>query len=242
MTVSCIRPSEDAKTKFCKDQKNSFGMAPGPEKSCPGATNGPGGCWSDGRCKVCYVWKFMQFRKNLRTNLEWNWELLSGCKGKKRVELLVHEFKRFLYDCGPEGKFYRLHWSGDIFSPSYARDLLAAIEEVPEVTFWNYTRNFDPAVVREFRRNKPANLVQYLSLDVVNIARGMKVYAKNRDLFCTSYMGTEKKPFEDALRKVDAAPVVFDCPGNRKHTGVEYMCKKCKMCLSGKSVFFRTRR
>jgi hypothetical protein len=234
---SRIRPSEDAKTKFSEGQRNSFGLTPGPEGSCPMATSGPGGCWSNGRCKTCYVWKLAQFRMNMKNNLDHNFELLKSCRGKKRVGILVGEFRRFLYECGNDDRFYRLHWSGDIFSASYARDLMEAVSEVPEVEFWNFTRNFRKDVVSCIRKLKPDNLVQYLSADACNLDRALEVYAENPETFAMSYMGHSKGPFAE---RWDGP--VMDCPANRKHRGIEFMCRKCRMCLKGKCVFFKIRK
>ena len=241
--TACIRPSEDAKTKFKPHQRNTFGMAPGPQGSCPFATTGPGGCWEDGGRKTCYVWRLSQFRSRMRENLEHNHAVLRSCKGKKRIEILVREFRRFFYENGTDGKFYRLHWSGDIFSPDYAEDLMKACSEVPEVTFWNFTRNFDPETIEAICRHKPENLVQYLSADAVNAGRAMEIFKDHPYLFSMSYMGDSPEPFAKAWKEAgfDCWPI-RQCPANFKHRGIEYMCKKCKMCLKGECVFFKTRR
>jgi hypothetical protein len=36
----------------------------------------------------------------------------------------------------------RLHVSGDVYSPAYARKLLAVVQASPQVTFWMYTRSY----------------------------------------------------------------------------------------------------
>lgn len=237
-----IKPSEDSKTKFAPGQKNSFGLAPGPEFSCPGATDGEGGCWMENGRKTCYVWKLSLFRKSMSQNLKHNFDILSGCSGAQRVELLENEFKRFLYSCENAGeRFYRLHWSGDIFSPSYAKDLMFAAARVPEMTFWNFTRNFDPGVIRAIVESKPPNLVQYLSADDVNMKAALKTYKAFPGVFAMSYMGESKAEFEKQWASVSDKPV-RDCPSNRKHGKVDYLCKKCKMCLKGECVFFKTRK
>jgi len=241
--IPYIKPTEDSKTKFVPHQRNTFGMAPGPEWSCPFATTGPGGCWSDGKKKTCYVWKLAQFRKKMRENLENNFNLLSSCKGKRRIEILVHEFRRFQFENGTEGKFYRLHWSGDIFSPDYAEDLMKACGEVPEVTFWNFTRNFDQDVVEKIVKHKPENLVQYLSADAVNVGRALDVYKEHPDVFSMSYMGDSLEPFEKLWDEAGFGDKpIRQCPSNFEHSSVEYMCKKCKTCLKGICVFFKTRK
>jgi len=241
--IPCIRPSEDAKTKFKPRQRNTFGMMPGPEFSCPFATSGPGGCWSDGKKKTCYVWRLTQFRKKMRENLEHNFEVLKSCRGRKRIDILIREFLRFWYEDGTDEKFYRLHWSGDIFSPDYAEDLMKACAEVPEITFWNFTRNFDPKVIEAIDKHKPENLVQYLSADAVNIGRALEIYKEHPNVFSMSYMGDSLEPFEELWKKPgNGCEPIHQCPSNSPHSSIEFMCKKCKTCLSGKCVFFKTRK
>jgi len=178
----------------------------------------------------------------MRLKLDGNYELLLNCSGKDRVKLLVNEFTRFLCECGEDDRFYRLHWSGDFFSADYARDVMKACKEIPEVRFWNFTRNFDKDVVRCIRRYKPDNLVQYLSADPCNVRRALQVYTENPETFAMSYMGENAAPFAALWKAAGQRSKIMPCPSNFKHNTVEYMCKKCRMCLKGKCVHFRTRR
>src|SRR5206468_4230206 len=36
----------------------------------------------------------------------------------------------------------RFHVSGDVYSPAYAKKLLAVVKDSPQVTFWMYTRSY----------------------------------------------------------------------------------------------------
>lgn len=225
-----IRPSEDSKTKFSERERNTFGTLPGPQGTCPCATCGPGGCWTeDGMHVACYAHRFMQFRPSIRGNLEHNTRLLKACSGKERVELLKEEFLRFRY--GDGGRYYRLHWSGDIFSAAYARDLMRACEAVPDVKFWNFTRNFRKDVVQQLVSNMPENVVQYVSADAVNLEEAVATTKAWPTLLKFSYMGHEPP----------AGIKLYACPANSHSKPVEFMCKNCRMCLKGLPVFFRTR-
>lgn len=228
-----IRPSEDSKTKFSKSERNTFGLPPGPPPggSCPGATCGRGGCWLDCGSPVCYAWRLTRFRPAAAKVLEHNMKLLKSCSGRDRVDILVREFLRFKY--GDGGKFYRLHWSGDFFSAAYARDLMEACSKVPDVTFWNFTRNFSEPVVAAIAEHKPDNVVQYVSADAVNLEQAAKTAEKFPGTFKFSYMGACKP---------EGFPGLKDCPANFPHkNAIEFMCSKCRMCLKGRPVFFRTR-
>ena len=56
-----IKPTDDRKTQAYRGQKNTFGLLPGKLDcggTCPGATDGPGGCQEKPRGRqiaVCYV-------------------------------------------------------------------------------------------------------------------------------------------------------------------------------------------
>ena len=175
-----IKASGDRKVKFWDNQKNTFGLLPGPEGTCPMATVGPGGC----RCveagrknPTCYVYNTMSAYKAVRGVLDENTQLLkSAGSAAKQVEILSVEFKRFrdteLRRDKPQ-LFYRLHWSGDIYDNDYALALSQAMKQFPDITFWCYTRSLPFA---QFLADNTPNLILYLSLDPVNIQFGLGCY------------------------------------------------------------------
>jgi len=183
-----IKASCDRKTRFYKTQKNTFGLLPGLEGTCPGATTGTGGCWhkAPGRktC-VCYVDSLMRCYTGIRGILTHNTKVLYDCQGTdneydQMVELLNAEFERFRAAEARRSKktgtpphtYYRLHWAGDVFDKTYAKAIATAVKHNSDINFWIYTRSFDilPQLVGV------VNLAVYLSLDPVNVQTGLVAF------------------------------------------------------------------
>lgn len=183
-----LKPTCDRKTKFHATQRNTFGLLPGKEGTCPGCTTAKGGCWYQipgRRLRTCYVCNIMNIYKNVAAVLQHNTDLLK--RDSNTIEdmqnLLDIEFRRFEASEAshakrtgePEQLFYRLHWSGDVFSDAYATALVKAMQLHPRITFWGYTRSFESVPILA----KAENLLLYLSLDAVNFDNGMLCYVAN---------------------------------------------------------------
>ena len=231
-----LKPSADRKVWAYKNQKNTFGLLPGPEGTCPGATTGPGGCRTvvgAGR-PDCYVYRMMSIYKGVRGVLEHNTELLKNATPDEQVELLNEEFKRFK-EVHKNGALcadkYRLHWAGDIFDRQYAESLRAALMINQDIQFWTYTRTFD--VIDVF--HDVDNLQLYLSLDACNLEEGLEVYNKHkRDTLHLCYMGDEPPELEEES--------FVGCPVDSGQMALEAACQKCKLCLRGHNIWFKTKR
>ena len=268
-----IKPTCDRKTKFWSRQQNTFGLMPGKDGTCPGCTTGPKGCWylAPGRkTHTCYVDTLMRCYSGIRGVLEHNTKLLMNASQTEMVKLLSAEFARFERDEArhhettgePMALTYRIHWSGDLFSPVYAQALSEAMMQHPLVNFWSYTRVFSsvPQVLRA------KNLMQYLSLDPENVDKGLMAYdecsgADNPNLqLC--YMSTSddsEDAFEAAKLRVQAkdrirsmlglqkrgsawcSAKLRECPVDTGKLPGEYGCSKCKRCLTAGSgsVWFK---
>ena len=230
-----LKPSADRKVWAYKNHRNTFGLLPGPEGTCPGATVGPGGCRAitgSGR-PDCYVYKIMRIYKGVRRVLEHNTRLLQAADRDTMVRLLNAEFSRFEQTGkGRVADKYRLHWSGDIFSPDYAWALKAAMARHPGVSFWTYTRSFDQVQVFD---DLP-NLQLYLSLDACNEQAGLEAYkACRRPTLHLCYMG-DGNPGELAGEDF------LECPVDSGHMALEGACHKCRLCLRGYNIWFKTKR
>lgn len=230
MTGAALKPTVDRKVWSYAGQKNTFGLLPGPEGTCPGATLGKGGCRTltrPGR-PDCYVYRLMAIYGGVRGVLEHNTRLMKEADAKGRLELLRREFGRFAADARrPAGSSYRLHWAGDIYDRAYAESLRQAMEEFPDVKFWCYTRTFD--VVDVFRDQ--ANLVLYLSLDPCNRTEGLAL--------------SKKEPWAKICYLSDERPENLDlvaCPVDSGVLALEGACHKCRLCLRGHSIWFKTKR
>ena len=237
--------SNDSKTRAYPGQRNTFGLLPGPASSgfglpmsgtCPGATFGPGGCMEirPGRkCPICYVHKLIGFRKNITAGLARNTELLRNADKAGMVGLLSAEFARFKKADDRHGQAgtcnYRLHWSGDIFSATYADALVEAMALFPDINFWGYTRSLSE--YPKFANS--ANCKFYLSVDDVNFKQGYPIYQSlsGNPNMSIAYL-RETKP--DGLE-------LSPCPadnGSIPHVGA---CHRCRQCMRGAPVWFKTR-
>jgi hypothetical protein len=234
-----LKPSADRKVWAYKNQKNTFGLLPGPEGTCPGATLGPGGCRtviSTGGAKGrpdCYVYRMMSIYKGVRGVLEHNTDLLMNATHEEQVTLLNEEFKRFK-QVHKNGSMcadkYRLHWSGDIFDRQYAESIRAALITNQDIQFWTYTRTFD--VIDVFK--DVDNLRLYLSLDACNVDEGLKVYENEKwDKLHLCYMGDNPPDLEESF---------VGCPVDSGQLALEGACQSCKLCLRGHNIWFKTKR
>ena len=174
-----LKSSGDRKTKFRENQRNTYGLLPGPEGTCPMATTGQGGC----RCvkpgrknPTCYVYNIMTAYGAVKGVLAHNTDLLKSLTIKDKTKTLAAEFKRFrdieLKQKEPQ-LFYRIHWAGDIYDEDYLIALQAAISEFPDITFWCYTRTLPFA---EWLAASTPNLILYYSLDKANLLPGLQAY------------------------------------------------------------------
>jgi len=226
---SSLRLSCDRKTRFYKTQKNTLGLLPGPEGSCPGATTGEGGCWNkegNRKLETCYVTRCISCYPGVKKILTDNTILLKDADDTTKLSLLnttVDELQtqNVKYN-RPDANYYRLHWSGDIFNESYANAIAESIRQHPNTNFWGYTRSLF-AVPRLCRGL--SNLSLYISVDKQNIKEGTKCYEQFKD---------------KGIKLAYLAPTVdisipgvnfVSCPVDSDKMELEGACAKCKLCL-----------
>lgn len=259
--MELIKPTSDRKVRFRIGQQNTFGLLPGPPEdggTCPGCTQAEGGCWYIGKgrkTRTCYVDGLMRAYKGIRAILEHNTRILGAASPAEKLTILNAEFDRFekaelkWATRNKQDPFthYRLHWSGDIVDQEYAEALVKAIQRHPDIDFWLYTRTFDVAGFFWHERN----VSLYLSLDPVNIEKGLSAYlnqpsnnicymsktnnflagAKVADIYTD--MGVDPK---EAL-KLKMTP----CPVDTGKMQLEEGCANCRRCVDGKgAVWFKT--
>lgn len=243
---TALIPSRDGKTASRSGQRNALGLLHGlPQHggSCPSATLGSGGCLEvkPGRkLATCYVdssaGRFPKVREILLKNLR----ALKAADPQEMEQMLYQEFLRFRTEelgrraatANPEMN-YRIHWAGDFFSREYAAATRRAIERTPDdVMFWTYTRV--PYAARILAGTK--NLSLYLSLDLVNEGRMLKLYEelKPSGNVSIAYMGKEPPPRESMPEKL------VPCPVDEGKIALQYGCHRCKLCFKNKPIFFRT--
>lgn len=253
-----IKPTCDRKTRFHKNQYNTFGLYPGIESpgTCPCATIGAGGCCTikPGRkLPTCYVFRTMSAYKSVANVLLHNTNELRSATVSQQVKLLCDEFSRFqaseLKRGADASLYYRLHWSGDVYDIYYAKALIEAMHEFPNITFWNYTRDFS---LGQYLARETTNLTQYLSLDCINLESGLQAYYRwletpNAGTLRLCYMAAEndmEKQY-NALKKrnpdwPDDAPRLSACPVDEGKMPLDGACAKCRKCINGDNIWFMT--
>jgi hypothetical protein len=220
--------SDNSKTKFTSTHHNTFGLMYGlPENggTCPGATLGKGGCLDvrDGHKRsTCYMAKITQIYKAVGVKLTENTELLKGKSYTEMVEILRATVQNFVDKNEESAWFFRLHYSGDFFSPEYTKAWATVIGEFPKVKFWVYTRSHD--LVHYLI--DCTNLTLFLSVDPVNWESGRKVFEqfKERPNIGLAWLGGET-PAE--FRWV-TCPETSGVINNTKEQGA---CAKCRLCI-----------
>ena len=264
MTVTelpVLKPSADRKTKFHKNQKNTYGLLPGRAGSCPGATTGPGGCCDkpNGRkTNVCYVFNLMNVYGGVKNILAHNTQVMQNATQEEMVQILDAEFDRFrkveMKRPKPE-LYYRIHWAGDIFSEEYAEALSESIQQNSDIRFWCYTRSmFAVPILCNIE-----NLSFYISLDPMNFKEGMDTFLRNKPKskhLQLCYMGKENnsqarkesaekalKPYHsDQIMKLAMGETFTPCPVDTGKLKLEMGCAVCMKCVRQYpgAVWFKT--
>ena len=239
--------SNDSKVKFYTSQKNSIGFLPGPPRqggTCPGCTEGVGGCWvsKPGKIlKTCYVTNSMNRHRGVHNVLTYNTELLRASSVVKRFNLFRDAFKEFSSKCDKYAeknkieassiKKFRLYWAGDINDQLTAKALNAAMTECPDIIFWTYTRSLDWVHLL----NAP-NLKLYISVDAVNEKEALQVYNKLKDTQPVNLAYLSKLP-----PKISGIGFL-DCPADSGIIHHDMACKRCRLCTTGgNNIWFKER-
>lgn len=268
VTDGRLKATADRKTAFRPGSSNTFGLLPGVDGSCPGATLGPGGCGHvrEGRkLPVCYVSHSMSVYKAVGGVLAHNLFLMKSATPAEMTEILVDEFKRFRRrELSYEKPFlnYRLHWSGDVFSSAYRDALHAAMSAYPDIRFWGYTRSFGRSFSWDvLTLTALPNLSLYMSLDPQNIGTGLELYYAHlrarpdaRARLAVCYMS----PVHDFAARWAAArttasnpddwdaapPFMPPCPADTGKLPLVGACGVCRMCTGMRprlpAIWFKT--
>jgi hypothetical protein len=233
--------SNNSKTSFFPEHKNTFGLMFGlPENggTCPGATNGKGGCMevittaTGTTRRTCYMDKIVRIYPNAGKTLVNNTLLLRDKTEEEMVPILRNTVLKWLLNGGYKQQYFRLHYSGDFFSEEYARAWVKVIKEFPTVRFWVYTRSFDVTkapfinvipIIAECK-----NLAVYLSCDQVNykVAMNQVIEWNNVGL---AFMGNNVPEELSEAKKFVQCPEITKKIKNDKDAGA---CSKCKLCFT----------
>lgn len=145
-----------AKRYWSPVARNAFGLPA--IDTCPGSTEA---------CReVCYAQKTPY--PSMTALLQHNYALLSAASYDGMVALLEDLIAAYRVDHAKAerrsgrtlDKIFRIHWSGDFFSETYADAWGAVIATNPDIAFWGYTRS-DFAL----KLDRLENCVMFASMD-----------------------------------------------------------------------------
>ena len=248
-----ITPTCDSKTRFYSGNKNTYGLLPGPLSlggTCPCATEGHEGCLGIEKGRTlpsCYVYRTISYRPAVGSILKHNTDLLMSCEGFKRQQLMVNEFSRFVNAWNLRKKrqddigaipYYRIHWSGDCPDLAYANDLAAAMRLFDgQIEFWGYSRAlFTVPVMLGI-----PNVTWYVSMDPVNRNASVKflmafcpevIRRDSMERMNVSFAYMASEPWPEFTKM---AP----CPSDSGKVPHAEACRQCRLCLTGKPIFFK---
>jgi len=231
MLMNALTLSDNGKVKFKPNHKNTFGLNFGlPENggTCPGATSGLGGCLDvrDGhKRETCYMAKITQIYKAVGAVLDSNTKKLADKSFPEMVDILVNTFQNFKDANKPEHWFFRLTYSGDVFSKTFAEALCTACTNFPEIKFWIYTRSFEFAPILV----EAPNLAVYLSIDPVNKEKGLKLYRELRGNYKNIGLAHLSEPTSIEDIKFVKCPETYGKIANTNERGA---CAACKLCFT----------
>jgi hypothetical protein len=216
-----IKLTNNSKVRFHKNHYNTFSLTQGPPKlggSCPGATEGSGGC-----VEVCYDCNLRKLYKAYARVEDRNFELV---KGKKREEIFpildktVDDWKK---THGSSKPYFRLHTGRVIYDEEYTHAWACTIGKLKDVRFWCYTRSlFALPILADLD-----NLTLYLSCDPVNKSKVLEVYEKYKDYknIAIAWMGNDTPELD---RNTLVCPEVTKKLRNTKEVGA---CSRCRACI-----------
>jgi hypothetical protein len=224
--------SDNSKVKFKPNHRNTFGLNFGLPKdggTCVGATSGAGGCLdvrTGKKRETCYMAKITQIYKAVGEVLAKNSQQVVGKTYEHMVTVLTNTFQNFVDKNDKKHWYFRLTYSGDIFSEDFARAIVTSCSKFPDVKFWMYTRSFDyvPTLV------KAPNLAVYMSIDPVNIESGYRIYNQLRYKFNNLGLAHLGAP-----SKTDSEIKFVGCPethGKISNTDARGACAACKLCFT----------
>lgn len=185
---------------------NSIGGGSG---TCPDATAACVSCYADA---IPYP--------AARNLLAHNYAALAACGDDvdAMAALIGEMLDRFAADAAARGTdtIFRIHWSGDYFSPAYAAAWVVAARRRPQITFWHYTRSFQTVGAAQiFAAADLPNVSTYVSVDEHNAAAAADVLAAHPQLHAAALGAT----FDDAaavlrIARRDDAARAPQCPEN----------------------------
>ena len=231
MLSPAFSTSDNSKLKFKPNHKNTFGLnfgLPSNGGTCVGATSGAGGCLDvrTGRKReTCYMAKITEIYKAVGPVLQKNTDLVVNQSYIRMVEVLTNTYQNFVDKNKKEHWFFRLFYSGDVFSEDFAKAVAESCSKFPEVRFWIYTRSHQFAHILV----QAPNLAVYLSVDPVNIENGIKIYKDLKHKHNNIGIAHLGKPASEINERFVGCP---ETSGKIANTNKRGACAVCKLCFT----------
>jgi len=224
---------------FQPQDQNGFGLPA--DITCPGATD---------ICRqVCYA-KEAERRPETDAKMQRNLTRLEGETTEDMAEKIRTMIQRYTAQANkleiPEdSRSFRIHWDGDFLSTDYAKAWRTVMQENPDISFWAYTRSFQPNVNVVPILANLENLNLFMSVDGDNAERAAEVaaqYPNVRVAYLVDYYEDVTELMELLDRTKTQGYRAFACPenvinenGKRRIPLVSEKggaCQQCKYCIS----------
>jgi hypothetical protein len=226
--------TNNSKVRFKANHYNTFSLTQGDPKeggTCPGMTEGPGGC-----AEKCYDKNLRKLYKAYASVEDHNTSLVVDKSPADMYETIKNSVMYWLLSGGNSTPYFRIHTGGDFYNEEYAKAWVKVMQEYPGINFWAYTRSlFCVPILAEVK-----NLTLYLSCDPVNKDKVLKVYSgyRNYHNIAIAWMGNE---IPENLFSDKAFLVCPEVTGKLKNTKTEGACSRCRACVDRKLKNGKTR-
>ena len=226
---------QESRRRWIATIPNSFGLPA--HKSCPGETP---------FCRSCYA-VGSERSKGVEELVNHNFDLLLETKDDPALmkELLIdailaYEVEANLARLPLDERIFRIHWDGDFFSEAYAEAWAETIKLFPHIKFWAYTRSFTGGVNVVPKLSGIENLSLYLSTDMWNVEKALKVTDEYPDVL----LAYSTRDYVHG-RALAGSRRVIVCPENNGTldlmTDGRGACVDCMICPDSKAdVIFST--
>ncbi len=222
---------------FVAVEPNSFGLPS--VDTCPGRTD---------YCEMdCYA---IESEKRTATaiKLQRNLDVLESIDDQEamteKIRTLVGMYITRADKLGIDqsSRRFRIHWSGDFFSVTYAEAWATVIKENPDISFWTYTRSFQDDVNVVPALDNIQNLDFFLSVDQQNVDAAAEAISGTKTTRIAYLVDYEEDALELAIKlgRTDDFRLLA-CPENmRKKNGERKLpviskqggaCARCTYCI-----------
>jgi len=188
-------------------------------EACPYALNGEGtichACYADKGSYTCYP----NVKKAQRARFAWVRECLKSDAGTDAfVRTMVDTIRR------TKNAYFRVHDSGDLFSPAYTWAWVRICQALPGVRFWFPTRSWRPLTMKNI---SPATKIAW-ELALMALAAEPNVTVRPSALF----VNAPAPRIPGLAAGSTAADEGFNCPASKQNNE----CGDCRACWDAPEV------